>query len=100
MTILKPILKPILLCFLLIFSSACSRNLLNIANESHKNKSERFILQQEFIGWVRISYEVPSALPLPIEDGYIIYRVPTSGFWKLPQKRKQMYCTQSNFFAM
>jgi len=36
-------------------------------------------MPEGFVGWVRIDYEVQGAPELPIEDGYRLYLIPSSG---------------------
>jgi len=81
--------KLIFICCLLICLAACSNNLLNITKESSEQKSQKFIIPQNYVGWVRVSYEVPNAPPLPIEDGNSIYRIPDSGFLETSSKKSE-----------
>ncbi|MCA1623221.1 MAG: hypothetical protein LC768_15170 [Acidobacteria bacterium] len=85
------------ICCLLIYLAACSNNLLNIAKESD-NKFQKFIIPQGYVGWVRISYEVPDASPLPIEDGNLMYRIPDTGFLETSSKKKEDVLGSAKFF--
>ena len=40
---------------------------------------ERFLLPDGYVGWVRVTYGVSGAPHLPLEDGFRVVTVPTSG---------------------
>jgi hypothetical protein len=39
----------------------------------------QFLIPDGYVGWVDISYGVPAAPPLPVESGYSVVRLPSSG---------------------
>jgi hypothetical protein len=39
----------------------------------------RFLIPEGYVGWVRVDFDVASAPALPIEDGYYVFKFPTSG---------------------
>jgi len=39
----------------------------------------RFLIPEGYVGWIRVDFNVPSAPPLPIEDGFYILKFNESG---------------------
>jgi len=39
----------------------------------------RFLIPEGYVGWIRVDFDVPGAPPLPIEDGFYIFKFPESG---------------------
>lgn len=39
----------------------------------------RFLIPEGYVGWVRVDFDVATAPPLPIEEGYYIFKFPESG---------------------
>lgn len=39
----------------------------------------RFLIPEGYVGWIRVDFDVPGAPPLPIEDGFYIFKFPDSG---------------------
>lgn len=44
-----------------------------------RSKGERWIIPENYKGWLRLDYAVKGALPLPLEKGKYLVRVPSSG---------------------
>lgn len=42
-------------------------------------KPNRYLIPEGFVGWVRIDFEVEGAPELPVESGFLVYRVPPTG---------------------
>lgn len=45
---------------------------------SHE-RTMRFLIPENYTGWVRVDFEVAGASPLAIEDGHTVLRIPPSG---------------------
>lgn len=39
----------------------------------------RFLIPEGYVGWIRVDFDVPGAPPLPVEDGFYIFKFPESG---------------------
>jgi hypothetical protein len=39
----------------------------------------RYLIPEGYVGWIRIDFKVADAPPTPVEDGYPLYKIPTSG---------------------
>jgi hypothetical protein len=39
----------------------------------------RFLIPEGYVGWIRVDFDVPGALELPVEDGYYIFKFSESG---------------------
>ena len=48
----------------------------------NSRKSIAFVIPQGYVGWIRVKYNVPNALPLPIRNGYYLARIPANGLLK------------------
>ncbi len=90
--------KLIFIFCLVICITGCSSNFLNITRENNQKKSEKFIIPQDYVGWVKVSYEVPNALPLPIEDRNLIHQIPETGFLETSSKKEQDASSTAKFF--
>ena len=44
-----------------------------------RSRSERWIIPAGYVGWLRLDYSVKGAVPLPIENGRYVVRLPSSG---------------------
>lgn len=62
------------LCFLMFTGCEAVWTLLR-----DDRRPNRYLIPEGFVGWVRIDYEVEGAPELPIEDGFRVYRIPSSG---------------------
>ena len=39
----------------------------------------RFLIPEGYVGWIRVDFNVPDAPPLPVEDGFYIFKFPETG---------------------
>jgi len=44
-----------------------------------ERRPSKYLIPEGYVGWVRINYLVKGAAPIPIEDGYEVFRFPVSG---------------------
>jgi hypothetical protein len=42
-------------------------------------KTDRYYFPELYRGWVCVQYNVKNAPPLPVEDGYLIHKIPENG---------------------
>jgi uncharacterized protein DUF6843 len=42
-------------------------------------RSLRFLIPENYTGWVRVEFEVPGESPLPVEAGQTVLKIPSSG---------------------
>lgn len=68
------ILRAITLRFLLILCIAST----SVACQKQRRPS-RYLIPEGYVGWVRIDFNINGAPPLPIEDGYFLFKFPASG---------------------
>lgn len=54
----------------------------NSGVQSLRRLSSRFLLPDGYVGWVKIEFQVPGALPVPVERGQYVFRVPADGMLK------------------
>ena len=57
---------------LVLLISACSES----------SKGHRYYLPEMYAGWVCVYYDVDNAPPLPVEDGYLVVKIPENGIVK------------------
>lgn len=50
--------------------------------DTHRPKGERYYLPEKYAGWVCVSFNVDGAPPLPIEDGFLVVKLPPNGILK------------------
>jgi hypothetical protein len=46
---------------------------------SLKTQPYRFLIPEGYVGWIRVDFDVSGAPPLPIEDGFYIFKFSESG---------------------
>ncbi len=44
-----------------------------------EHRPSRFLIPQNYIGWVRIDFNIESAPTLPIENNYYLFKIPLTG---------------------
>ena len=44
-----------------------------------RSKYEKWIIPQDYVGWLRLDYAVSGAAPLSLEDGFYLVKMPPSG---------------------
>jgi len=47
--------------------------------QKQKRRPSRYLIPEGYVGWVRIDFNIVAAAPLPVEDGYLLFRFPASG---------------------
>ncbi len=52
---------------------------LTVACQSQVRHQSRYLIPQDYIGWVRIDFNVPNAPALSIEDCHYLFKFPLSG---------------------
>ncbi len=52
---------------------------LTVGCQEKVRRPSRYLIPQDYIGWVRIDFKVADAPPLPIEDDYYLFKFPPSG---------------------
>lgn len=50
-----------------------------VAQNRDSSLPYRFLIPEGYVGWVRVDFDVASAPPLPIEEGYRIFKFTESG---------------------
>ena len=50
-----------------------------LASGQENRRPYRFLIPDEYVGWVRVDFNVKDAPALPIEDGYYIIKIPPTG---------------------
>ena len=55
---------------------------LVIYSEEHRQKGERYYLPETYAGWICVSFNVDGAPPLPMDDGFLVVKVPSNGTLK------------------
>jgi hypothetical protein len=53
--------------------------LLGMGTGNSTHRSSRFLIPEGYTGWIRIEFEVQGALPLPMEGGQYVLRIPSDG---------------------
>jgi hypothetical protein len=46
---------------------------------AERRRPERYVLPAGYVGWVKITFNVAGATPLPLEEGHDLYLIPASG---------------------
>jgi hypothetical protein len=64
----------------------------------NSRKPNKYIIPEGYIGWVKIYYEVPDAQPLSFENGYLIYRIPSTGILKTSSKMEGGVAVDKYFY--
>lgn len=49
------------------------------AQTTRKALPYRFLIPEGYVGWIRVDFDVSNAPPLPVEDGFYIFKFPESG---------------------
>jgi hypothetical protein len=62
-------------CFLVIYLSEWTHPLA----QNQKTLPYRFLIPEGYVGLIRVDFNVSGAPPLPIEDGFYIFKFPESG---------------------
>lgn len=75
----------------------CSTLISSSCQEQQRHPS-RFLIPEEYVGWVRIEYNVKNAAPLPLEDGYYLIKVPPSGLLKTSTLLEEGWAQDEYFF--
>jgi hypothetical protein len=52
---------------------------VSVSARKSAEHSLRFLIPENYTGWVRIEFEIPGAPPLPVENGQTVIRIPPSG---------------------
>jgi hypothetical protein len=52
---------------------------LGMGNGNSTPRSSRFLIPEEYTGWIRIEFEVQGAPPLPMEGGQYVLKIPSDG---------------------
>ncbi len=47
--------------------------------QASRERTVRFLIPENYTGWVRVDFEITDAPPLPVEDGQTVLRIPPSG---------------------
>jgi hypothetical protein len=47
-----------------------------------ERRPSRYLIPQNYIGWVRIDFNVGAAPSLPIEDNYYLFKIPLAGHFE------------------
>lgn len=64
----------LLIIFILCATAAISGNL-----QDKIQRKYRYLIPSDYIGWVRIDFNVKDAPALPLEDGYYVLNIPATG---------------------
>jgi hypothetical protein len=54
-----------------VISAACQ--------EVQKRRPSRYLIPEGYDGWIRVNFTVKDAPPLPVEEGYYLFKFPASG---------------------
>lgn len=65
----------IILLFVTLFS-------LMVGCQVKERRPSKYLIPQNYVGWVRIDFNVESAPILPIEDNYYLFKIPLSGHFE------------------
>jgi len=57
----------------------------------------RFLIPEGYVGWIRVDFDVPDAPPLPVEDGFYIFKFSDSGRLQT-SSRDIVYSRRNEFF--
>ena len=60
--------------------------------------SSRFLIPEGYIGWVRVEFQVPSALPLPVEGGEHLFKFPPSGLLRTSSSEQYGWAKDHYFY--
>lgn len=52
---------------------------LSVQSQTRRVLKYRFLIPEGYVGWIRVDFDVPGALPLPIEGGFYIIKFSESG---------------------
>ncbi len=63
---------------LCLFLLLCIASISATCQEQRRRPS-RYLIPEGYVGWVRIDFNIIDAPPLPIEDGYYLFKIPPSG---------------------
>jgi len=47
--------------------------------QGSRDRTVRFLVPENYTGWVRVDFEIAGSAPLPVEDGQTVTRIPPSG---------------------
>lgn len=72
------LLTPILTCICLLIVPQSTAFSIR-AQTTRKALPYRFLIPEGYVGWIRVDFDVSDAPPLPIEDGFYIFKFPESG---------------------
>ena len=73
---------------------AISNTVLNSAAcHGRERRSNRYLIPEGYVGWLRINYRIKEASPTPLEDGYNLFRFPDSGLMNTSSKGEEGFAT-------
>jgi hypothetical protein len=64
---------------------------------SRKSLPYRFLIPEGYVGWIRVDFNVPGAPPLPVEDGFYIFKFSETG--RLQTSSSDVVESRRNEFA-
>ena len=59
--------------------------------ETSRRPSSKFLIPENYVGWVRVEFQVAGAPPLPVEQGQYVFRIPPTGILKTSSPEKFGY---------
>lgn len=64
---------------------------------SRRSLPYRFLIPEGYVGWIRVDFNVPGAPPLPVEDGFYIFKFSETG--RLQTSSSDVVESRRNEFA-
>ena len=61
-------------------------------------RPSRFLIPDGYVGWVKVYFKVKDAAPLPIEDGYYLFKFPKSGSFNTSSEMEVGWAQDEYFY--
>jgi len=46
----------------------------------------RFLVPEEYVGWIRVDFNAKDSATLPVEGDYVVFKIPTDGYLRTPAR--------------
>lgn len=69
---------------------------MGTGNSTHR--SSRFLIPEQYTGWIRIEFEVQGAPPLPMEAGQYVLRIPSDGVLRTSSAEQYGWANDSYYY--
>jgi hypothetical protein len=83
---LSAIIRAFILSALACGATGCFADARSKETESRCLPMYRFLIPDEYVGWVRVDFNARDSAALPIEGDYVVFKIPPSGYLRTPAR--------------